>query len=422
MSFQDKLKRAHFKLPSERVNDYTIVPAENEYSAISEHWYQLAEITNGTIVRSGKGFFFFRESRYTVDDIHGNEEWMMDDKFLRGLQYIAPELEGKNIRLDEFIFFDLETSGISGGAGTIAFLIGTAYFDSFGITVKQWILPDFSYEHIILDQFTQLLKNFKGIVSFNGKAFDVPILRNRYRLNRLESILEEKFHLDLLHPFRRIWGRRLGSCRLQNLEKELLGLQRVEDIPAELIPQVFFQFLYGEGLEQFKKILEHNALDLANLVKLTMYVDFLLQEPHLGLREPADFLELLRFWEKWKKWDLILAYTELYPHPPAISAEILKFRAKALKRNGEFDSAAKCYRSILDEHKKWDVEVLRDLLIILEHKLNAHEEAISRIQTALKNIQILKELKHQPFSDLEEDLLHRFRRIRSWLDRQQSKK
>jgi hypothetical protein len=418
MNLKDKLSRYHKRLSSEeKESEKEILRETEDITRIPEHWLQLAELTGGEIHKKGSGFYFYRFKKY----LFFNEpvvDHLSEDRFqINGLPLIVPELEGFDLHLTDFVYFDLETSGISGGAGTLAFLIGAAYLNEEGISVHQWILPDFSYEHLILEEFHGMLQGFKGIVSFNGKTFDVPVMRNRYRLNRLEAEIDDKIHMDLLHPARRIWGKRLGSCKLQNLEKEILGEYRTEDIPAELIPSVFFNFLYGEGLHQFKIILEHNYLDLVNLVKISMEMEYRLRFPSAGFRESMDFYQLLRYLYKRNKHDLVIRYIDQFPFRDEYWSLIQQLKALSEKKMGYYQQAAETFYKIIYEEKNWHPENVIEYSKILEHKLKQYQKAVDLLQNAKNQYEILAELKKDAYRPALKEVESRLQRIQSRLER-----
>ena len=170
-----------------------------------------------------------------------------------------------------FIFFDLETTGLSGGAGTHAFLIGCAWFDAdASLVVEQHLMADFGAERGMLTLVAQDLANAGALVTFNGKSFDAPVIETRYLFHRLSSPCAQIPHVDMLHPARRFWGGdpSLG-CSLSVLEQQLLGARRCADVPGFEIPARYFQFIRSGNAEPLADVLEHNRLDLLSLAGLT---------------------------------------------------------------------------------------------------------------------------------------------------------
>jgi len=194
----------------------------------------------------------------------------------RATQYPSDE-----ISLDRCLFFDLETTGLAGGAGTFAFLIGFAFFREERLHVLQYFLPDYGREYYLFRELADFFSGFDYLISFNGKSYDFPLLKSRFILNRMPFGLENCLHIDLLHPVRRLWKDSFPSCDLGTIERELLGRERQGDIPGALIPHAYFKFLQTGVIHDMKRVIEHNALDLISLAELLLLFDKIENEPHL---------------------------------------------------------------------------------------------------------------------------------------------
>src|SRR5438477_4960021 len=149
---------------------------------------------------------------------------------------------------EKWLFLDTETTGLAGGTGTYAFLIGLAWWDAGGLQVEQCFMRDFAEEHSLLQELSRRLKERPVLVTFNGKSFDWPLLENRFTMTRSIAVPKLAAHLDLLHPARALWKLRLGSVRLVELERHVLdaprlGWQRDNDVSSSLIPQFYFDYL-----------------------------------------------------------------------------------------------------------------------------------------------------------------------------------
>ena len=145
-----------------------------------------------------------------------------------------------NYNLQDALFLDTETTGLSGGTGTLAFLIGLGWYDGDAFITRQLFARDFSEEAALLDCLTGLAQDKRFLVTFNGKAFDINLLSTRFILNRMKDPLSAMPHLDLLHPSRRLIGHRLENSRLVTIEEKILGHSREGDIPGSEIPQRYF--------------------------------------------------------------------------------------------------------------------------------------------------------------------------------------
>jgi uncharacterized protein YprB with RNaseH-like and TPR domain len=186
----------------------------------------------------------------------------------------------------DFLFLDTETTGLA-GAGTLAFMVGVAYFEqnSTGeaLVVRQYFLRDHGDEAAMLLLLEELASERKGLITFNGRGFDIPLLSARYLMNRRATRLDSLPHLDLLLPSRRLWRRRIGSVALGNLERELLGVRRTEDdIPGWLIPSVYNNFVRSGDARELSRVFYHNEIDMLSMVTLTTEISHLLETPGNG--------------------------------------------------------------------------------------------------------------------------------------------
>src|SRR5208282_5141493 len=145
----------------------------------------------------------------------------------------------------KWLFLDTETTGLAGGTGTYPFLVGIAWWDAGGLEVEQFFMRKHSEEHSVLVALAERMAERRVLVTFNGKSFDWPLLETRYQMTRRIRVPSPRAHLDFLHPARNLWRLRLGSARLPELEKHVLGWNRGADVMSELIPQIYFDYLRG---------------------------------------------------------------------------------------------------------------------------------------------------------------------------------
>ena len=185
----------------------------------------------------------------------------------------------------KWLFLDTETTGLAGGTGTYAFLVGVAWWEAGGLQVEQFFMRDYTEEHSLLEALAERLRERPVLVTFNGKAFDWPLLETRYRMTRTIAAPEPVAHLDLLHPARALWRLRIGSVRLAEIERQVLSQNgalawsRAADIRSEMIPDIYFQFLRGGSPELLVDVLRHNVMDLRGLAMLAGRVIALLNDP-----------------------------------------------------------------------------------------------------------------------------------------------
>ncbi|OHD19424.1 MAG: hypothetical protein A2Y37_03100 [Spirochaetes bacterium GWB1_60_80] len=182
----------------------------------------------------------------------------------------ASKVKDEAARYSEIVFFDLETTGLSTRAGTVAFLAALGTIEAGEIVVHQYFLEDYPYESAFIEAVCSQLDKAKYIVTYNGGSFDLPLLRTRCILNRLPFSLVSK-HLDIVHTARSLWRDTLQSRTLQTIEKEILGIQRGEDIPGRQIPERWFLFLRDHKFEHLRTVFSHNAVDIVSLARLLIY-------------------------------------------------------------------------------------------------------------------------------------------------------
>lgn len=166
------------------------------------------------------------------------------------------------------VFLDTETTGLAGGAGTLAFLIGVARLSNDGLELRQWVLSAFAGEAALLSALAGVLASDTVLVSFNGKTFDIPLLETRARLHGHDLRLRERPHIDLLHALRRAHGRGLPDCRLKTAETHLLGLTRGDDLPGDQAPVAWRAWLARGESDLLQAVLAHNRNDLLSTALL----------------------------------------------------------------------------------------------------------------------------------------------------------
>jgi uncharacterized protein YprB with RNaseH-like and TPR domain len=173
-----------------------------------------------------------------------------------------------SLQVDDLLFLDTETTGL-GGAGTLAFMVGIAFFEVDTFVVRQYFLRDHGDEPALLLLLQEQLQEKGALVTFNGRSFDVPLLDSRFLLNRMVTDLVDHPHIDLLHPARRLWRRRFQSCALSALEQNVLGLQRTqEDVPGWLIPALYNDYLRNGDGRELLRVFYHNEMDMLSMATL----------------------------------------------------------------------------------------------------------------------------------------------------------
>jgi uncharacterized protein len=245
----------------------TVVKKPDTTSVLSGSWRE---------TQAGRSFVISR--RFAPGDLHGRHRVVEFAETLDGASPAAT-LVGRAAAAAPFIFFDLETTGLNGGAGTQAFLVGCGWFDEEGgFVTEQHLLTDFAGERSMLGVVTEELGRAGTLVSFNGKSFDAPMLETRYLFHRLESPCTNRPHVDLVHPARRFWGSSgEAGCSLGALEAELMAVRRTGDVAGFEIPARYFRFVRTGDATPLVEVLHHNRLDLLSLAGLTARIFSLVQ-------------------------------------------------------------------------------------------------------------------------------------------------
>ncbi len=199
----------------------------------------IEKVIQGEWIESHGERIYISKNFYPFGSSHGNVLFEKESRF-NTLSQFWGIANLKNYSMQDFLYIDTETSGLSLGTGSIVFLFGGCYFTDKGLEIVQYLLDDPSNEGLFLANVDELIQNHKCLISYNGKSFDLPMLRSRMILNRMSYSNLNKDHLDLLHFARRLWKLRLESRRLSDIEKEIIAFQRTEDeVPGWLVPQLY---------------------------------------------------------------------------------------------------------------------------------------------------------------------------------------
>lgn len=208
----------------------------------------------------------------------------------------------------KWCFLDTETTGLAGGSGTYAFLVGVGRITPEGFRVRQFFMRDFGEEASQLSALHQHLENFEVLITYNGRTYDQPLLETRFRMVRQRPPFASLEHLDLLFGARRLWNLRFDSCRLVDLENQILGVERQGDLPGELIPYVYFEYLRTHEIFRLLPIFHHNAMDILTLACLTAIVPRAFQSPgQAQFAHGAEMVGLARWWRQAEQHEQALA-------------------------------------------------------------------------------------------------------------------
>ncbi len=328
----------------------------------------------------------------------------------------------------KWVFLDTETTGLSGGTGTYAFLIGLGWWDSGGLQVEQFFMRDFHEEHSILHELSARLADRPVLVTFNGKSFDWPLLENRFTMTRAIATPRLAAHLDLLHPARALWKLRLGSVRLVELERHVLdaarlGWHREEDLLAALIPQHYFDYLRGGPAAPLAAVVRHNQMDLRGLAAIMGRIDALLAAAN-GTGEGVDSLDLFglsRFLQRRGDSDGAHAACS-HALDLGLPSEIRPLARRELalmaKRRGDHQQAAILWHELAAEttvNVEESVHACWRLAIHYERRVKDLPRAMEFTRLALAKVTRLRSHSRDPYaariSRMEERFLNRVARL-----------
>ena len=239
------------------------------------------------------------------------------------------------------VYIDTETTGLSGGSGTLAFLLGIATIDSDAIDLRQWLITCFAAEAAALSAFAETLAPTDQLVSYNGKSYDLPLLLSRFRMQGLQPAFQGLAHLDLLHPVRRLFAKRWHDCRLPSVEERLVGFRRVDDLPGSEAPAAWFRYLREGHAEALIKIIEHHRQDILSLA----VVHAALAQ---AIKQPADFDVDLHALARWlcDVGDEGQARTLLLLHAETLCDDGKRLLAQLLRRAGHWSQAVAVWETL----------------------------------------------------------------------------
>jgi uncharacterized protein len=347
--------------------------------------YPIEQVIEGTILDTPMGQAYVVESHYPLDYQQGSSglrltsplktiaDWCGDQRLLECAE-------------DGFVFLDTETSGLAGGTGTYAFLIGVGRLDSQGFRLAQFFMRDPIEEAAQLAALTRFIHPCQGLVTFNGKTFDVPILNARFITNGDTFPLKSAVHLDLLPLARRLWRDRLPDRSLGNLEIQILGANRTEDdVPGWMIPGLYFDYLRTGDARPLRSVFYHNAMDILSLAALLNHMAALITDP---FKQPVlDGIDLIALGKLNEDLGNIDEAAKLYargldaPLPDENRRAALERWSFMEKRRGNYSLAIELWRQAVDVKA---VFACVELAKYYEHRLKDVPQAIHWTQKAFE--------------------------------------
>ena len=371
----------------------------------------LAEILSGEEIENEHGRFFLVSDVVRGSSRHGHRNLLEASDFdMSAAAMLANNPLVSEYRPSDALFLDTETTGLAGGTGTMAFLIGLGWLEEGHFQVRQILARDFGEEKAALTYLKDIAARKRFLITFNGKAFDINLLATRFIMNRMQSDLPGLPHLDLLHPSRRLLGHRLENCRLATLETDILGVEREGDIPGWEIPQRYFDWLRRRDPRLLAGIFEHNRLDVISMATLTTHlVEILTAQALAPYTHTDDYLAAARLLLKRANATGAQKILDIFHDQTCsdFSLQSKKKLAQLYKRTGRMDEAVQLWRQMA-ACEPIEFYTVSELAKYQEH----HERDYLRTKDLIENALA----RNNTFSEEErESLSHRLIRLNAKL-------
>ncbi len=381
MDIRDQLE--HLRQTIGQINARYAPPsrAAGEASAAS-----VADALSGRVVTTPLGSHLETETVFDVSHRHGSFEVSALAELPGNL---LEAISGGSILQSapkRWAFLDTETTGLAGGSGTYAFLVGVGIIEETGFRVRQFFMRDYSEEASLLHSLSEFLKPCDVLITYNGRSYDQPLLETRYTMCRARHPFSRMEHVDLLYGARRLFKLRLESCRLANLEDRILGYERQGDIPGEMIPYCYFEYLRTGRTGRLQPILRHNVLDILSLACLTGLIPDAFRDPlRVKARHGMDLLGLARWLQLSGRLDeslqLLRRAIEMgMPDEHLFSA--LFTAGQIEKKQGQHHAAVATFTDLSLSPNPFRVRAYEELAMHYEHRERSYSMAIECVRAA----------------------------------------
>ncbi len=391
---QDKLSVSQIRLSLDRLftsNATKFFPK----TKLEKENRPIEKLVQGSWINTAFGDVFRGEYTFNMNDLYGNldlkEIYQFSvDEFIECFQFFG------DFRPESFLFLDTETTGLAGGSGTVAFMIGLGWIDGNNFVVHQYFITQLNHEEGMLEEIGRIIEKFDFIVSFNGKSYDIPLLETRFIMNKLIPMFDTKKHIDLLHPSRALWKFSLTNCKLKTLESKLMGLERNDDIPGELIPEVYYEYIEAGVSDRMERVFYHNRFDIITMLgTLILVMKYMVKsEPE---ENPLNDYAKGRIFKKKKETDRSINH-----FLNVLNSEISDSRrqktlielGEIYKKEKKYKEAVKVWESAIDSDYKFTFSPYIELAKYYEHREKNFEKALNYTSTVLEKLPeyMMKEL------------------------------
>jgi uncharacterized protein YprB with RNaseH-like and TPR domain len=344
----------------------------------------LEGLLDGAIEENERGRLLVVRRRFPVDHRHGAQSLLAAREAAPLALSLLGRAGGEVALAHRLLYLDTETTGLAGGTGTYAFLVGVGFFDGDDFEVRQFFMRDLDEEPALLTALEEIFRRFDGFVTYNGSGFDLPLLETRFVLGR-RRFPGEVFHVDLLAPARRLWSDRLADCRLGTVEQHALRFTRDDDLPGALIPTVYFEYLRRKRPDELPRVFEHNRHDILSLAALTGWVaDAVVRAPIPEL-EPEALAGLGRLLEMTEPERSLACYRmALDSGLSTPSRERLLLRlAQGEKRRARWDEARALWEAAARAPREFDPRPWEEIAKVHEHRRRDLAAARGVVEEAL---------------------------------------
>jgi uncharacterized protein len=371
----------------------------------------IEEAVEGRFISTRRGDAFIAEQTFSTDYRHGVASIRVDQP-LDTLAAWANDSRISETPLTAFAFLDTETSGLSGGTGTYAFMIGVGRFVEEQFILAQFFMRDPAEEPAMLEALAEWLAPCSALVTFNGKAFDAPLLKTRYTLHSIPCPFNDFSHVDLLPLARRLWRDRLPSRALKYLEEHIMAAPRnSEEVPGYEIPWLYFDYLRSGDATPLKGVFYHNAMDVVAMAALLSLTAGMLADPHgTDLEHGLDVVALAKLFEDLNRWDdaaLLYERGLRIGLPEADFPTALRRLSTLQRRRGDMETAVKLWEQAAAEgHIYAHVELAK----YFEHTRRDYTSALRWTMSAMAHVREAN-LPLYERKAWTEELEHRLKRL-----------